>query len=75
MKPGAKMAIVEMAVNDDRVTPPGAGMFAMTMLTTTASGDAFSMREIESMCTAAGFHGVTHHAVPNTFQTVTIALS
>jgi 2-polyprenyl-3-methyl-5-hydroxy-6-metoxy-1,4-benzoquinol methylase len=75
MKPGGEMAIVEMAVNDDRITPPGAGMFAMTMLTTTALGDAFSKREIESMCTAAGFHGVTHHAVPGTFQTVTIALS
>jgi 2-polyprenyl-3-methyl-5-hydroxy-6-metoxy-1,4-benzoquinol methylase len=74
MKPGAKMVIVEMAVNDDRVTPAGPGMFAMTMLTTTAAGDAFSRREIESMCTAAGFHGVTHHEVPSTPQTVTVAL-
>ena len=75
MKPGGKIAIVEMAVNDDRVTPAGAGMFAMTMLTSTPSGDAFSQREIESMCTGAGFHHVTHHAVPATPQTVTIALS
>jgi 2-polyprenyl-3-methyl-5-hydroxy-6-metoxy-1,4-benzoquinol methylase len=75
MKPGGKMAIVEMAVHDDRITPAGAGMFAMTMLTSTAMGDAYSQREIESMCTAAGFHDVTHHAVPNTPQTVTIALS
>jgi 2-polyprenyl-3-methyl-5-hydroxy-6-metoxy-1,4-benzoquinol methylase len=75
MKPGAKMVIVEMAVNDDRITPAGAGKFAMTMLTTTASGDAFSQREIESMCTRAGFHGATHHAVPSTPQTVTIAVN
>jgi 2-polyprenyl-3-methyl-5-hydroxy-6-metoxy-1,4-benzoquinol methylase len=75
MKPGAVMAIVEMVVNDDRITPPGAGMFAMTMLTTTASGDAFSQREIESMCSQAGFHKVTHHLVPATHQTVTIALN
>jgi 2-polyprenyl-3-methyl-5-hydroxy-6-metoxy-1,4-benzoquinol methylase len=75
MKPGGKMAIVEMAVNDDRITPAGAGMFAMTMLTSTATGDAYSQREIESMCADAGFHDVTHHAVPNTPQTVTIALS
>jgi len=73
MKPGATMVILEMAVNDDRLTPPGAGMFAMTMLTTTESGDAFSQREIESMCTSAGFHQVTHHAVPSTPQTVTLA--
>jgi 2-polyprenyl-3-methyl-5-hydroxy-6-metoxy-1,4-benzoquinol methylase len=75
MKPAGKMAVVEMAVNDDRITPPGAGMFAMTMLTSTPSGDAFSQREIESMCTDAGFHDVIHHTVPNTPQTVTIALS
>jgi 2-polyprenyl-3-methyl-5-hydroxy-6-metoxy-1,4-benzoquinol methylase len=75
MTPGGKMAIVEMAVNDDRITPAGAGMFAMTMLTTTPTGDAYSQREIESMCTRAGFHDVAHHAVPNTPQTVTIALS
>ncbi len=75
MKPGAKMAIVEMAVNDDRITPPGAGMFAMTMLTTTPSGDAFSQREIASMCACAGFHDVTHHSVPSTPQTVTIAVN
>lgn len=75
MKPGSKMAILEMAVNDDRITPPGAGLFAMTMLTTTASGDAFSLREIESMCIRAGFHGVTHHAVPSTPQTVTVAVN
>jgi 2-polyprenyl-3-methyl-5-hydroxy-6-metoxy-1,4-benzoquinol methylase len=75
MKPGAKMAIVEMAVNDDRITPAGAGMFAMTMLTTTPSGDAFSQGEIASMCTSAGFHDVTHYSVPGTPQTVTIAVN
>jgi trans-aconitate methyltransferase len=74
IKPGAKMAIVEMAVNDDRVTPPGAGMFAMTMLTSTPTGDAYSLSEIESMCTRAGFRDVAHHAVPLTPQTVTIAM-
>lgn len=75
MKPGAKLVIVEMAVNDDRITPPGAGLFAMTMLTTTVSGDAFSLNEIEAMCSQAGFHGVTHHPVQDTPQTVTIAMN
>ena len=76
MKPGAKMAILEMAVNDDRVTPAGAGRFAMSMLTTTPSGDAYSQREIASMCTAtAGLHNVTHHSVPSTPQTVTVAVN
>jgi hypothetical protein len=50
-------------------------MFAMTMLTTTPTGDAYSQREIESMCNRAGFRDVAHHAVPDTPQTVTIAVS
>jgi len=75
MKPGGKLVILEQAVNDDRITPPGAGLFAMTMLTSTRSGDAFSLSEIESMCRQAGFHGMTHHPVTHTPQTVTMALS
>ena len=34
-----------------------------------------SAREIASMCTSAGFHDVTHHSVPGTPQTVTIAVN
>ncbi len=75
LKPAGKMAIVEMAVNEDRITPPIAGKFAMTMLTTTAKGDAFSRSEIESMCRSAGFREVTHHTIPDTLQTVTVAVN
>jgi 2-polyprenyl-3-methyl-5-hydroxy-6-metoxy-1,4-benzoquinol methylase len=74
LKPRGKMAIVEMAVNEDRITPPAAGQFAMSMLTTTAKGDAYSRNEIESMCRSAGFSQVTHHTVPATLQTVTVAV-
>jgi 2-polyprenyl-3-methyl-5-hydroxy-6-metoxy-1,4-benzoquinol methylase len=73
MKSGATLAILEMAVNNDRISPPGPALFAMTMLTTTAHGDAFSRTEIADTCTAAGLHSVTHHTVPNTDQTVTLA--
>jgi hypothetical protein len=48
------MAVVEMAVNEDRITPSVAGQFAMTMLTTTAKGDAYSRNEIEPMCRVPG---------------------
>ena len=70
LKRGGKMAVREMAVNEDRITPPMAGQFAMTMLTTTAKGDAYSRNEIESMCRSAGFGEVAHHTVPGTLQTV-----
>jgi len=75
LKPGGKMAVLEMAVNEDRISPPMPAMFAMTMLTTTPAGDAFSLGEIERMCTGAGLKDVVHHAVPGTGQTVTIAVN
>jgi SAM-dependent methyltransferase len=73
MNPGAKMAILEFAVNDDRITPPGAGTFALTMLASTASGDAYSFSELDSMCREAGFGHVTHYEVPSTPQSVIVA--
>ena len=75
LKPGGKMAILEFAVNDDRVTPPGAATFAMTMLGSTQSGDAYSFNELAKMCEEAGFKRVTHHEVESTPQTVTIAVN
>ena len=75
LKPGGKIAILEFAVNDDRITPPGAGTFAMTMLASTQSGDAFTYNEIESMCKDAGFSGIAHHLIEPTPQSVTIAIA
>jgi 2-polyprenyl-3-methyl-5-hydroxy-6-metoxy-1,4-benzoquinol methylase len=73
LKPEGKMAILEFAVNDDRLTPLGAGTFAMNMLASTTAGDAYSYRELESMCREAGFGTVEHHEIPPTPQSVTIA--
>ncbi len=73
IKPGGRMAILEFAVNDDRVTPPGAGTFALQMLAGTERGDAYSFTEIEGMCREAGFTEITHHAVEPTPQSVTLA--
>jgi hypothetical protein len=73
LTPGGQIAILEFAVNDDRVTPAGAATFAMTMLGSTPCGDAYSFNELAAMCTDAGFAGVTHHEVPGTPQSVTIA--
>jgi O-methyltransferase domain/Dimerisation domain len=49
LKPGGSVAILEFAVNEDRITPVGAATFVITMLATTAAGDAYSFNEIESM--------------------------
>jgi SAM-dependent methyltransferase len=53
--PGGRAAIVEFVPNPDRVTPPSAAAFSMTMLSSTPSGDAYTFAEIESISKKAGF--------------------
>ena len=55
LKPGGTVAIVEFVPNPDRVTPPMAAGFALTMLAQTAAGDAYTFDELASMLTSAGF--------------------
>jgi SAM-dependent methyltransferase len=55
LAPGGRVAIVEFVPNDDRVTPPEAASFALTMLSSTPEGDAFTFRELEQMCRGGGF--------------------
>ncbi len=49
LKPGGRAATLEFVPNEDRVTPPMAAAFSMTMLMSTVSGDAYTFRELESM--------------------------
>lgn len=58
LKPGGIAATLEFVPNEDRVSPSFAAMFAMTMLSTTPSGDAYTYRELERMHVEAGFAGV-----------------
>lgn len=73
LKPNGRMAILEFAVNEDRLTPPGAATFALTMLSSTQAGDAYSFNELEAMCHDAGFSDVAHHEVTSTPHSVSIA--
>ena len=43
---------------------------AMTMLTTTASGDAYTLSELTSMYHGAGFNGSTAHPIPMSPHTI-----
>ena len=58
LKPGGVTAVLEFVPNEDRVTPPDAARFSMMMLGTTASGDAYTYRDLERMHVAAGFKGL-----------------
>ena len=59
LKPGGRAATLEFVPNPDRVSPPMPAAFAMTMLTTTADGDAYTFAELEAMYSEAGFKGIT----------------
>ena len=42
----------------------------MTMLTSTAAGDAYTLSELTSMYVQAGFGGVTAHPIPMSPHTI-----
>ncbi len=47
---GGRAAALEFVPNQDRVSPPMAAGFALTMRVTTRTGDAYTFFELESMC-------------------------
>jgi len=55
LNPGGRAAIAEYVPNSDRVSPPTAAAFSLTMLAATPSGDAYTFAELEDMSKAAGF--------------------
>jgi hypothetical protein len=48
LTPGGRAATLEFVPNEDRVSPPAPASFSMTMLTTTESGDAYTLSELRS---------------------------
>jgi SAM-dependent methyltransferase len=75
LKPGGITAVLEFVPNEDRVTPPEAARFSMTMLGTTASGDAYTFRDLERMHVAAGFKGLAPEPVQAGAESVVVGLS
>ena len=66
------MAVLEFVPNPDRVSPPFAAMFSLTMLAETPGGDAYTLDELGRFLGDAGFTNVTAHPLP-TPETVVIA--
>ena len=67
------MATLEFVPNDDRVTPPMQATFALIMLATTPSGDAYTQKELEQMATNAGFRKHEFHPMPPSPHSVLIS--
>jgi hypothetical protein len=70
LKAGGKAATLEFVPNEDRVSPPMPAAFAMTMLTTTAEGDAYTFAELKAVYGEAGFKDVTAHPIAMSPHTV-----
>ena len=73
LAPRGRAVIVEFVPNDDRVTPPPAAMFPLTMLASTAAGDAYTFPELKQMVSNAGFTSCELHNLVNNFQRVVVA--
>ncbi len=57
---------LEFIPDDDRVTPTMMASFALTMLSSTAAGDAYTFAEYEQMFAKAGFSKNEMHEMPPT---------
>jgi SAM-dependent methyltransferase len=64
MAPGGTVVIAEFIVDEDRTGPPGALIFAVTMLVNTDEGDTFTYSEMAAWLEEAGFVDVRELDVP-----------
>ena len=55
LAPGGRVLTFEFIPDENRITPPADAMFAMTMLGSTKSGDAYTFAEYDRMFHNAGF--------------------
>lgn len=73
LKPGGRAVTLEFVPNDDRVSPPQSASFALIMLASTASGDAYTFAELDRMCRNAGFARNEIHSLAPSPQHVVIS--
>jgi 2-polyprenyl-3-methyl-5-hydroxy-6-metoxy-1,4-benzoquinol methylase len=73
LAPGGRALTLEFIPEADRVTPPPAAAFALTMLATTAAGDAYTFAEYERLFAAAGFARSEFHPLPPTTQQAVVS--
>jgi len=73
LKPGGVAVTLEFVPNPDRVTPPPAARFALTMLATTASGDAYTFTEYDAMFREVGLARSSLHPIPDSAQSVIVS--
>ena len=75
LKPGGVSATLEFVPNEDRISPPMAAGFSLTMLISTAAGDAYTFRELAAMHREAGFAELRAQPVPHSPHTVVTGIA
>lgn len=73
LAPGGRALTLDFIPEPDRVTPPSAAAFALTMLATTARGDAYTFAEYQRAFANAGFARSEFHALPPTMQQAVVS--
>ena len=71
LQPRGRAVILEFVPNDDRISPPMAAAFSLTMLAGTPSGTTYTLAELRAMAQEAGFTSVVAHPAPP--QTIVVA--
>ena len=72
LQPGGHVVVLEFVLNEDRVTPPMAARFALSMLATTPAGHAYTFGHLADMLREAGFRDATAYPL-DAPQTVVVA--
>jgi 2-polyprenyl-3-methyl-5-hydroxy-6-metoxy-1,4-benzoquinol methylase len=73
LAPGGRALTLDFIPEPDRVTPPFAARFALTMLATTAHGDAYTFAEYQRVFAKAGFMRSEFHPLPPTEQQAVVS--
>ncbi len=58
LNPGGQLVVQDFIIDEDRVRPAGAAMFALNMLVATEAGDTYTEAEISAWMTAAGLSDI-----------------
>jgi len=73
LKPSGRLVTVEFVVNEDRVSPPPAAMFALAMLASTVNGEAYPFSQLSKILSDAGFPKTERVDLPFPGQAVLVS--
>lgn len=64
LKPGGKLIMAEVIIDNDRQGPPFATLFALNMMLLTENGCVFSMAQLEKLMAEIGFTNIERMMLP-----------